>query len=39
MPRAATRRALYDRSRERILTGFPEGGKAAPRTDKVPAAK
>jgi len=31
IPRAAKRRALYDRWRERILTGFPEGGKPGPR--------
>ncbi len=27
IPRAAERRALYDRWRERILAGFPEGGR------------
>ena len=39
IPRAAKRRALYDRWRERILTGFPEGGKPAPQADKAPADK
>ena len=39
IPRAAKRRAHYDRWRERILTGFPEGGKPGPAADKAPADK
>ena len=39
IPRAAKRRAHYDRWRERILTGFPEGGKPGPVADKAPADK
>jgi len=39
IPRAAKRRAHYDRWRERILTGFPESGKPGPRADKAPADK